>query len=211
MPGLSGIGGKPATEAAPKPEDAKADLPKQGSPEASQPAASPPANPNAKPEAATESQQIDANLAAATEADAAVAGIRTTLDAETGTVGLVAALDKQPTADTGIVHPTAEQLDEMLSDAEAGNEDDDSVIYHYTGGTNFRAGPYHFDNGQLRLAADKVADFERFYKTLPQIEQTRIVKIDVEAANAMVASRVSGMKAGIDTTANTIETGGTIK
>lgn len=63
---------------------------------------------------------------------------------------------------------------------------------------------FHFEKGVLRLALDKVEEFEKLLAQQPIQLQSMIKKIDVAAGNALIAQKQGGMSRGIDTTANSI-------
>ena len=66
----------------------------------------------------------------------------------------------------------------------------------------YTVGDYHFENGLLVLrTAEDAAKFQEVYDSLPVYEQTRIKKIDLGAAEAMVRERLAtggGATKGID-------------
>lgn len=66
----------------------------------------------------------------------------------------------------------------------------------------YTVGDYHFENGLLVLKEGEEADkFQAVYDSLPVYEQTRINKIDLGAAEAMVRERLAtggGATKGID-------------
>lgn len=66
----------------------------------------------------------------------------------------------------------------------------------------YSVGDYHFENGLLVLRTQGEAEaFQAMYDELPIYEQTRIHKIDVSAAEAMVRERLAtggGATKGID-------------
>lgn len=66
----------------------------------------------------------------------------------------------------------------------------------------YTVGDYHFEHGLLVLKTQEEADkFQELHDSLPIYEQTRIKKIDLDAAEAMVRERLStggGATKGID-------------
>lgn len=61
---------------------------------------------------------------------------------------------------------------------------------------NFQVGRFKFEKGLLRLDADDAAAFEKLMATLPPVEQSKIQKLDVEAAVAIVKQRIAEAQPG---------------
>jgi hypothetical protein len=66
----------------------------------------------------------------------------------------------------------------------------------------YSVGDYHFANGLLVLATEEdAAEFQAVYDSLPIFEQTRLRKVDLSAAEAIVRERLKnagGATQGID-------------
>jgi hypothetical protein len=64
-------------------------------------------------------------------------------------------------------------------------------------------GDFQFENSQLRVEADRVAEFDALVAAQPPQIRNSIRKIDVGAANSLVNSLLqSRMTSGVDTSAN---------
>lgn len=114
---------------------------------------------------------------------------------------------------TEVPKPTATDMQEGTAQVVANHTDgvevpDDLIIYSCSPILNWRIHRFVFENGEMRLAPADADEFDRLIKGLPLIDQTRIKKIDVAAANKLIAARAKpAMLTGIDTTANTIAPG----
>jgi hypothetical protein len=71
---------------------------------------------------------------------------------------------------------------------------------------NYSVGPYHFEEGRLRLPESKVKRFEKLIASCPLEVRRRVVKIDRDAADKLAAQHKEhqGSKkvSGMDSTAN---------
>jgi hypothetical protein len=88
---------------------------------------------------------------------------------------------------------------EFANQAVAGNVTDvdrpaGQVIFSSHPIQNFSIGRYSFENGQLTLEADEVADFESFINKLPPADRMQIKKIDLGAVDAIVEQRAAATK-----------------
>lgn len=57
--------------------------------------------------------------------------------------------------------------------------------------SNLHLGPYHFENGLLRLESDQVGAFEELLEKLPLTESRHIAKLDLDKVDAIVQQRIS--------------------
>lgn len=111
--------------------------------------------------------------------------------------------DKQKDAD-GVkeVPKTDSEIADAVAEADATLREDVAARWSSHPIARYTVGDYHFENGLLVLRTQEEADaFQAMYDELPIYEQTRIHKIDVSAAEAMVRERLAtggGATKGID-------------
>lgn len=154
-----------------------------------------------------EAQQLEATQLAAEQAVPAVAPIHKTLDTEVipPRVGVEGTLANAG-VDTVTFHgEAAEQAVEAQQDAlqSDGLENDGSVLYSSHPIAKLGLGDFQFENSQLRVEADKVAEFDKLVAAQPPQIRNAIRKIDVGAANSLISNlRQSRMTSGVDTSAN---------
>lgn len=159
-------------------------------------------------EAAALQAVVDAN-------NDAGAAPRVALNLETVTgepeVGLIGARANVGDADTVIISGDAltESLDAELESLDASLIDDSNVLFSSHPVTRLQLGPYNFENAQLSLPREDVGDFEALLEDQPAYIRNMVRKIDVDAANEIIRGRIASMRAGIDTTANTLTPGST--
>jgi len=72
------------------------------------------------------------------------------------------------------------------------------VEAHYTSHPieNFMVGPYKFEKGLLRLEGDEVDAFDKLHASMPPVEQRRVRKLDVAAAEEFVRQRLEAQSPG---------------
>lgn len=111
--------------------------------------------------------------------------------------------DKQKDADGVVEAPKTDgEIADAVADADASLREDVAARWTSHPIQRYSVGDYHFVNGLLVLRTQEEADaFQTMYDELPIYEQTRIQKIDVSAAEAMVRERIAaggGATKGID-------------
>lgn len=111
--------------------------------------------------------------------------------------------DKQKDADGVVEAPKTDgEIADAVADADASLREDVAARWTSHPIQRYSVGDYHFVNGLLVLRTQEEADkFQEMYDSLPIYEQTRIQKIDVSAAEAMVRERLAtggGATKGID-------------
>jgi hypothetical protein len=115
--------------------------------------------------------------------------------------GEVEPTDKQKDAEGVIETPkTDQERVDAVAEAEAIREPAARWSSHPI--ARYTVGDYHFENGLLTLESQEDADkFQAMYDDLPVYEQTRMKKIDLGAAEAIVRERLAtsgGATKGID-------------
>lgn len=101
--------------------------------------------------------------------------------------------DKQVDADGVIETPKTdgEVTDAVLAQS-AALSDEPAARWSSHPITRYTVGDYHFANGLLVLQTEaEAAKFQEVYDALPVFEQTRLTKIDLSAAEAMVRERLA--------------------
>lgn len=152
-------------------------------------------------------KQLESNLVAAEAAAPQVAPVHATMDTEVvpPRVGVEGTLANAG-VDTVTFHgDAAQQAVETQEDSvqAAGIENDGSVLYSSHPIVKLGMGDFQFENSQLRVEADRVAEFDALVAAQPPQIRNSIRKIDVGAANSLVNSLLqSRMTSGVDTSAN---------
>jgi len=113
------------------------------------------------------------------------------------------ATDKQKDAGGVAEAPkTNSEISDAVAEADATLREDVAARWTSHPIQRYTVGDYHFVDGLLVLRTQEEADaFQAVYDGLPIYEQTRIQKIDVSAAEAMVRERLAaggGATKGID-------------
>lgn len=77
----------------------------------------------------------------------------------------------------------------VSSGAASGGSEDGVTMYSSHPIRNYQIGPYHFEDGVLRVEDDKIGEFEKLLASLPESERVNIRKLDMSKVDRIVQRR----------------------